>query len=129
MRAQLHAFFTALMFLTRIPCPPWVDHAPDSLARSAVYFPVVGVLVGGLGALAYRLVACGYSPALAALAGLATTVLVTGAFHEDAFADVCDGFGGWTPERRREIMRDSRVGSFGVVGLALLLGMKVALLS
>lgn len=129
MRAQLHAFFTALMFLTRIPCPSWVDHAPDSLARSVVYFPVVGVLVGSLGALVYRLVAFGYSPTMAALAGVAATVLVTGAFHEDAFADVCDGFGGWTPERRREIMRDSRVGSFGAVGLVLLIGMKVALLS
>lgn len=128
MRDQLKIFFTAVMFLTRIPCPSWVDHAPDSLAKSTVYFPLVGVLVGGIGALVYRLVACAYPPNFAALCGIAATVVITGAFHEDAFADVCDGFGGWTPQRRLEIMRDSRVGSFGVAGLVLLMGAKAMLL-
>ncbi len=128
MRDQLKIFFTAMMFLTRIPCPSWVDHAPDSLAKSTVFFPLVGVLVGGIGAGVYRLVACAYAPSFAALCGIAATVIVTGAFHEDAFADVCDGFGGWTPQRRLEIMRDSRVGSFGVAGLVLLLGAKAMLL-
>ncbi len=129
MREQLKRFFTALMFLTRIPCPSWVDHAPERLGQSTVYFPVVGLIVGGCGAVVYRLVSLAYSPLMAALAGIAATVIVTGAFHEDAFADVCDGFGGWTPARRLEIMRDSRVGSYGVVGLVLLIGMKAALLS
>lgn len=129
MREQLKNFFTALMFLTRIPCPRWVDHTSDRLARACVYFPLVGALVGGIGAVVYRLVVCGYSPFTAVLCGMAATAIVTGAFHEDAFADVCDGFGGWTPERRLEIMRDSRVGSFGVVGLVLLIGIKAGLLS
>jgi adenosylcobinamide-GDP ribazoletransferase len=128
MRDQLKIFFTAMMFLTRIPCPSWVDHAPDSLAKSTVYFPLIGVLVGGIGALVYRLIACAYSPNFAALCGIATTVIITGAFHEDALADVCDGFGGWTAQRRLEIMRDSRVGSFGVAGLVLLIGAKATLL-
>jgi adenosylcobinamide-GDP ribazoletransferase len=128
-REHLKTFFTALMFLTRIPCPRWVDHAPDSLAKSTMYFPLVGLLVGGLGACVSRLIGVLYPPLFAVLCGLSATVVVTGAFHEDAFADVCDGFGGWTPERRLEIMRDSRVGSFGVVGLVLLIGAKIALLS
>jgi adenosylcobinamide-GDP ribazoletransferase len=129
MRDHLNRFFTALMFLTRLPCPRWVEHTPDALAKSTPYFPVVGLLVGGLGALVYRLAALVYAPVFAVICGIGATAIVTGAFHEDAFADVCDGFGGWTPERRLEIMRDSRVGSYGVVGLVLLIGAKIALLS
>jgi adenosylcobinamide-GDP ribazoletransferase len=127
-REHIQLFFTALMFLTRLPCALRGEHTPESLAKSSMYFPLVGLLVGGIGALVYRLVACGYSTTTAVLSGLAATAVVTGAFHEDAFADMCDGFGGWTPARRLEIMRDSRVGSFGVVGLVLLIGIKVTLL-
>ena len=126
---QIRRFFTALMFLTRLPCPSIGEHTPGRLAKSSPYFPLVGLLVGGIGALVYRVAACAYSTTVAAVAGIAATVIVAGAFHEDAFADVCDGFGGWTPARRLEIMRDSRVGSFGAAGLVLLIGMKVALLS
>lgn len=126
--AQLRLFLTALMFLTRIPCPRWVSHKPESLARAASYFPAVGLLVGGIGAAVYGLMVQAYAANVAALFGIAATVVITGAFHEDAFADVCDGFGGWTPERRLEIMRDSRVGSYGVVGLVLLIGIKGMLL-
>lgn len=126
---QVRLFFTAMMFLTRLPCPPVGAHTPERLARSSMYFPLVGLLVGGIGALVYRLAVCAYPTTVAALAGIAATVMATGAFHEDAFADLCDGFGGWTRERRLEIMRDSRIGSFGAVGLILLIGMKFALLS
>lgn len=127
-RRQIELFLTALMFLTRVPCPSWVRHESDSLAKSTAYFPPIGMLVGGFGGLVAWVVARGYSPLVAVLAGMAATVIVTGAFHEDAFADVCDGFGGWTPERRLEIMRDSRVGSFGVVGIVLIVGLKAAVL-
>ena len=126
---QIQLFFTALMFLTRLPCPTTGEHTPERLAKSSMYFPLVGLLVGGIGALAYRLTAAAYPIPVAVLVGIAATATVTGAFHEDAFADLCDGFGGWTPARRLEIMRDSRIGSFGAVGLILLIGMKFALLS
>ena len=76
MRDQLTAFFIALMFLTRIPCPRGIGHASDSLPKSTVYFPVVGLLVGGLGAIVYRLAAFGYTLPLAALCGIAATVFV-----------------------------------------------------
>ncbi len=127
-REELRLFFVALMFLTRLPCPAWVGHRPEDSARSVLYFPVVGLLVGIWGALVYTLMRSSYAPAVGALCGIAAIVIVTGAFHEDAFADVCDGFGGWTPQRRLEIMRDSRLGSYGVVGLALLIGLKALLL-
>jgi adenosylcobinamide-GDP ribazoletransferase len=129
MREQIGLFFTALMFLTRIPCPVPTEHSPDKLARSAMYFPLVGLLVGAIGGIVYRLVAFGYAPAIAVICGIAATVIVTGAFHEDAVADVCDGFGRMDPAQRLEIMRDSRVGSFGVSGLILLIGLKAALLT
>jgi adenosylcobinamide-GDP ribazoletransferase len=126
---ELRLCFVALRFLTRLPCPPWVGHRPEDAARSTLYFPIVGLLAGGWGALIYALVRRGYAPGVAALCGMAAIVVVTGAFHEDAFADVCDGFGGWTPQRRLEIMRDSRLGTYGVAGLFLLLSLKALLLA
>jgi adenosylcobinamide-GDP ribazoletransferase len=128
-REELRLFWVAVMFLTRVPAPQWVGHRPEDAARSTLYFPVVGLLLGGLGASTYALARCGYGPSVAALCGMAAIATVTGAFHEDAFADVCDGFGGWTPERRLEIMRDSRLGAYGVVGLILLIGLKALLLA
>jgi adenosylcobinamide-GDP ribazoletransferase len=128
-REQVNAFAAALTFLTRIPWGSRREQTPERVGRSLPYFPVVGIIVGGIGALVYRAAAFGYTPGVAALLGVAATSVVTGAFHEDALADVCDAFGGWTPERRREIMRDSRVGSFGAVGLILLVGAKILLLA
>jgi adenosylcobinamide-GDP ribazoletransferase len=127
-REELRLFLVALRFLTRLPCPEWVGHRPQDAAGSILYFPAVGVLVGGIGGSVYLLVRQGYTAAVAALCGIAAVVVITGAFHEDAFADVCDGFGGWTPQRRLEIMRDSRLGAYGVVGLVLLIGLKALLL-
>ena len=118
---------TAIMFLTRIRVPDDVDHSPDALARSTAYFPLVGIIVGAIGAAVYFLANLLFTPTVAAVFAVAATACVTGAFHEDAFADVCDGFGGYTPEKRREIMRDSRVGSFAVVGLTCLIAAKLLL--
>lgn len=129
-REQLRAFFTALMFLTRIPCPRWVGYEPELLARSTVYFPVVGVVVGLWGAALYGAAAWGWTPLVAAVLSTAGTAWLTGAFHEDALADACDGFGGGRePARILEIMKDSRVGAYGVVGLALALLAKVGALA
>jgi len=129
-RDQLRVFFTALMFLTRIPCPRWVGHAPETLARSTVYFPVVGVVVGLWGAGIYWLALLGWPSWVAAALATAGTVWLTGAFHEDALADACDGFGGgWGKEQILAIMKDSRVGSYGVVGLALALAAKLGALA
>ena len=115
-------YFAAQQFLTRLPCPSWTPWQPEDLARSMAWFPTVGVVVGGLAAATAALTggALKLSGAIVAVFVVVVPVMVTGFFHEDAWADVCDAFGGMTPARRREIMRDSRVGSFGATGVALL---------
>ncbi len=104
----------ALQFLTRVPIR--LRSEPD-LARSIPWFPVVGALVGCVvGAFAVGLMEL--VPATVA-AGLAVVlgVMLTGAFHEDGLADTADAMGGWTQERRREILKDSRHGSYGVAAM------------
>ena len=126
MRAELRVFFTALMFLTRIPTPRWVGYDPDDLARSTAYFPLVGVVVGLGGGAVLWAAARAWPAYLAAALSTAATVWLTGAFHEDALADSCDGFGGgWNKEQVLTIMKDSRIGSYGAAGLTLALLTKV----
>lgn len=115
------------MFFTRLPLPSLRHWENGHLQRSAAWFPWVGVVVGGVAAAVWWLAAevVGLPPLLASGLSLAASVLVTGAFHEDGFADVCDGFGGgYTKERVLEIMKDSRVGAFGAIGIMLMLGLK-----
>jgi adenosylcobinamide-GDP ribazoletransferase len=93
------------------------------------YFPLVGWIVGALSALFYLVFARYISTEVGILASMVTGLLVTGAFHEDGFADVCDGFGGgWTKEKILLIMKDSRIGAFGAMGLIFMLGAKFLLL-
>ncbi|HEV2481447.1 MAG TPA: adenosylcobinamide-GDP ribazoletransferase [Puia sp.] len=129
MKRQVHIFLTAIMFLTRIRVPPVVDHSPAYLKEAPRYFPVVGWIVGMVSALVYLLGSRFLSTDAGVLAAMVTGILVTGAFHEDGFADVCDGFGGgWTKEKILLIMKDSRIGAYGAIGLILLLGTKFLLL-
>ncbi|WP_153800996.1 adenosylcobinamide-GDP ribazoletransferase [Foetidibacter luteolus] len=129
MKKQLHYFLTALMFLTRIPVPPIINHSDSMLQKSARYFTWVGLLVGVIAATAYWLLQHIFSPALALAFSMAVSILTTGAFHEDGFADVCDAFGGgWTKEKILLIMKDSRLGTYGVVGLICILSVKFLLL-
>lgn len=107
-------FLAAAQFLTRIPIR--LRRAPD-LARAVPWFPVVGALigiaVGGLAAGLMEVVPATVAAAVAIVAGM----VITGAFHEDGLADTTDALGGWTPERRREILKDSRHGSYGVAAM------------
>jgi adenosylcobinamide-GDP ribazoletransferase len=118
-----HAFVTAIQFLTRIPIPGGMNNAePDrSLLRSAVvFFPLVGGLIGLLTGATIWTALYIWPPLVAALLALVMEAIVTGGFHEDAVADCCDGLGGgWKPEDVLRIMRDSRIGSFGALGLFL----------
>jgi adenosylcobinamide-GDP ribazoletransferase len=126
---QLALFMTAVQFLTRLPTPRFAAFEPARLARSARYFPLVGVLVGGINVGVWWLASQRLPTSVAVGLMLAISVLVTGAFHEDGFADVCDGFGGGTtPERVLSIMKDSRIGAYGAIGVVLLLGLKWACL-
>ena len=122
----MHLFFTALMFYTRLPVPKGIDHSADALNRATVYFPLIGWIVGGIGVCTYWLGTVLFPPTyLPVLFSMVATVWATGAFHEDGFADVCDGFGGgWNKAQILTIMKDSRLGTFGTIGLGLLLGVK-----
>lgn len=112
---------TSLAFCTRLPGvhSPAVEE-PD-IARASWAFPVVGALVGGLGALVYWLADGLYlDPILSSVLAVAATVLVTGALHEDGLADTADGFGARASrERKLDIMRDSEIGTYGTSALIL----------
>ena len=126
---MLRAPLTAVMFLTRIPCPAWLDGEPEHLAQSTVWFPAVGVLVGGIGALALLLGNALWTPAVAVVLSTIATVRTTGAFHEDALADALDGFGGgMSVDATLRIMKDSRVGAYALIGVVLVVALKLTLL-
>ena len=127
---QARLFFIALQFFTRVRVPAWVGFEPGWLQHASRYFPLVGLLVGTAGALVYALAHWLWPTPVAVLLSTAATIYLTGAFHEDGFADMCDGFGGGlTRERVMEIMKDSRIGTYGAVGIGLLLSLKVATLA
>jgi len=126
---MIKLLFSAVAFLTRLPVPERWQVEPDGLASSAVFFPLVGVVISA-GATILNHVFSRFVPHdLLMVVILAYLVVVTGGFHEDALADAADGFGGgWDKDRILAIMRDSRVGSFGVVALALSLLARFVLL-
>jgi adenosylcobinamide-GDP ribazoletransferase len=129
-RRELEYFFGAIRFFTRLPVPGWVGHSAEALNHSARYFPAVGLLVGGIGALVYLAAALLWPQPVAVLLSMAATIYATGAFHEDGLSDTVDGLGGgWEKLRILEIMKDSRVGSYGVVAMVLALLGKFTLLS
>jgi adenosylcobinamide-GDP ribazoletransferase len=125
----LRAPLTAVMFLTRIPCPQWLDGKPEHLAQATAWFPAVGALVGMIGGAALVLGATFWTPPVAIVLSTIVTVRVTGAFHEDALADVLDGFGGGlTRDATLRIMKDSRVGAYALIGVLLVVSLKLTLL-
>ncbi|HEY3696712.1 adenosylcobinamide-GDP ribazoletransferase [Phenylobacterium sp.] len=130
MRRQLQLVACAVQFLTRVPMPAQAGFEPGWITRSARYFPLVGQGVGAISAAAWLAGLQVWPPALAALVAVGLGILVTGAFHEDGLADTADGLGGGrTPERRLEIMKDSRVGTYGVLALGLVVALRVAALT
>jgi adenosylcobinamide-GDP ribazoletransferase len=129
MRHEIRLFLVALQFMTRIPVPSFPHFEPSWLDRSTKYFPLVGWLVGLISGLTWLAASHFWQPMLAALIAVAAGVLITGAFHEDGLADTADGLGGGlTVERRLEIMKDSRIGTYGAASLMLGLALKVGAL-
>lgn len=125
MKKELQIFLTAVMFYSRIPCPSWVDHSEEYLNKATRYFPLIGWIVGvvAFGILVLIIPVLGVE--IAVILSIAASVFTTGAFHEDGFADMCDGFGGgWTTEQVLTIMKDSRLGTYGAIGLFLMLLLK-----
>ena len=129
LREEVVLFFGAIRFFTRIPVPARIGHSTDSLNRATRYFPAVGLLVGAVGAATWWLAHLFWPNDVAILLALAATVWTTGAFHEDGLTDMADGFGGgWDKSRILEIMKDSRIGAFGMITFVfVLLGRFLAL--
>ncbi|HSH04485.1 MAG TPA: adenosylcobinamide-GDP ribazoletransferase [Anaerolineae bacterium] len=126
-RREWDVWLTAVMFFTRIPLPAWLGYRYEAahLQSSARYFSLVGWVVGGFGAAVFWVGAQVWGDVVGVVLSMMGTILLTGAFHEDGLADVCDGFwGGMTAERVLEIMKDSRLGTYGTLGLGLVLSLK-----
>ncbi|GHA60200.1 adenosylcobinamide-GDP ribazoletransferase [Photobacterium aphoticum] len=130
MKQQWQIFLVALAFFTRIPIPADTPYSPDRLNQANRYFALVGIVVGLISAVAFWLAHCLFPAPIAVLIAMATSLLVTGAFHEDGLADVFDGFGGgWEPAQKLDIMKDSRLGTYGAAALFVALAMKWASLT
>lgn len=119
--SRLH-FKLATVFLTRLPVKIQQEVDDNALNYASGYFPLVGLLIALLLSVAYVVLSLLFPPELAVLLLVALSLLITGAFHEDGFADVWDGFGGgWTQAQKLEIMKDSRLGTYGASALVILL--------
>jgi adenosylcobinamide-GDP ribazoletransferase len=120
-----------LLFATRIPLPHPAAITGADIARASWALPVVGVVVGVIAALAFAIAfRLGLPPLVAAALAVAAALLATGGLHEDGLADTCDGFGGGADRARKlEIMRDSRVGTYGASALALSLVVRIGALA
>lgn len=129
MKREIHLFFTALGFYTRLPVSGWIKNDPADNAPALRYFPAVGWVTGGILSLLMISASYLFSPVLSVLLAITAGILLTGGFHEDGLADVCDGFGGgWTKEKILRIMKDSSVGTFGVLGMIIILAFRFQLL-
>lgn len=125
MKKELELFLIALMFYTRIPVSINLNYSDEKLNASTRYFPLIGYIVGALSFLGFYATQLVLPLEIAVIASFLIGILVTGAFHEDGLADFFDGFGGgWTPERILDIMKDSRVGTYGMVATILQLVLK-----
>ena len=125
MRQRLAQAQLAIVLLTRVPFGRLRDPVPP-LSAAAWAFPLAGLIVGLIaGGVMWAALALGLSPLVAGGLALGAQAMATGALHEDGLADICDGFwGGGSRQRRLQIMRDSRIGSYGTVGLVVTLGLR-----
>lgn len=126
---ELRRLLICLGYFTRLPIPAWVGWSSAELNRASRYFPLVGLFVGGFGAAVLWGSLLFFPAGVAVILSMLSTLLLTGAFHEDGLADSADGFGGgWEPEQILSIMKDSRIGSYGAITLGMALLSKFALL-
>ena len=123
---QLRLFFVALQFFTRVPVPRWVGFDADWLHHASRYFPAVGIVVGAVVSTVYALAGWLWPQPVAVLLSTIAGIWLTGAFHEDGFADMCDGFGGgMTPERVREVKQDERIAAPAPIAIIRMLGLQL----
>ncbi|SIT09464.1 cobalamin-5'-phosphate synthase [Chryseobacterium ureilyticum] len=122
---ELIYFATALMFFTRIPVPFTIPYSGEIMNKSQKYFSWIGLLVGLINAAILYLSTQLFNLEIGIVLMMIGSVLLTGAFHEDGFTDMCDSFGGgYGKEKILTIMKDSRVGAYGTIGIILLFALK-----
>jgi len=122
---QYYLLLLALSFFTRVPVNLPDVVKPEMLHKASRYFAIIGLFIGVVTALILILLSSFLPISLAILISMACGLLLTGAFHEDGWADVWDGFGGgWTVEQKLNIMKDSRLGTYGAAGLFFILMIK-----
>lgn len=127
---ELNTLLGAIRFFTRIPVSDRIPHSDALLNHAARYFPAVGLLVGLISAIAFGVALMAFPKSVSILIAMVASIYLTGAFHEDGLTDMTDGLGGgWDKLRILEIMKDSRVGSYGVIAIALVLAVKFACLN
>ncbi|MEM9572554.1 MAG: adenosylcobinamide-GDP ribazoletransferase [Pseudomonadota bacterium] len=130
MRGEAATFLLAVQFLTRLPIRGDGLYSPERMAASVRYYPLVGAFVGTLSALVFWGADQVFPLLISVLLATAASLLLTGAFHEDGLADTFDGIGGGhTAERSLEIMKDSRLGTYGTAALVFALALKAAALA
>ncbi len=128
--AWLHDLKTAAIFFTRVPIPHDGALTLAALRRAWRTVPAIGALIGLAGGIVFAAaIWLHLPPAAAALLAVLATIALTGALHEDGLADTADGSGGGDPERRIEIMRDSRIGAYGALALIFSVGLRAAALA
>lgn len=127
---EVKSVLTCMMFLTRLPVPSFIDHNPRFLVPGMLYFPILGALIGVWAAAWFDAAIGPLGPDIAAALSTATTVWLTGSFHEDGLADTLDGLGGgWGRDQILRIMKDSRCGTYAVVGTSLWIFAKITAIS
>jgi adenosylcobinamide-GDP ribazoletransferase len=125
LKNELIYFATALMFFTRIPVPFTIPYSSEIMNKSQKYFAWVGLVIGLINAVILYLSTMLFNLEIGIVLMMVSSVLLTGAFHEDGFTDMCDSFGGgYGKEKILTIMKDSRVGAYGTIGIILLFGLK-----
>ncbi|EDQ01631.1 adenosylcobinamide-GDP ribazoletransferase [Shewanella benthica] len=129
MKRHLGAILAAMSFLTRLPMPSWVACDSWAIVQASRWFALIGLLIGSVAALILLSLAPIMGQPLAVIITLVGVILLTGAFHEDGLADLCDGFGGgWEKARKLAIMKDSQIGAYGVLALVCAFALKLVTL-
>lgn len=127
---MIRHFFVAIQFLTRLPVPRDLNRSETDISKASAFFPLIGVIVGGSAALVFVGLQRILPLPAAVFCAIVFATLITNAFHEDGLADSFDGFGGgWTKDRVLEIMRDSRIGTYGTLALIFVILGKLTFLS
>ena len=129
-KKEIQILGASILYFSRLPLPFKVPFNKNNQQKVLTWLPFVGLLAGGIGALAFYVFFLLLPQTVSVMLAFSAMILVTGAFHEDGFADVCDAFGGgYSKEQRLLIMKDSRIGAYAAIGLILLFALKVSALS